>query len=63
MRVPIIPFVVAAVLLAGVWYLFNTMRSGQRTLDAPRLTRVADMEGIETEVAITPDGNHEGNYR
>lgn len=57
MRLPIIPFVVAVTLLAVVWYLFTTARQGQRTLDAPRLTRLADIDGIETEVAITPDGN------
>src|SRR5580692_10514165 len=56
MRLPIIPFVVAAVLLSAVWYLFTTTRSGDRTVDVPRLTRIGDIEGIETEVAITPDG-------
>src|SRR6185295_18663347 len=56
MRLPIIPFVVAAVLLGGAWYLFNASRSGLRTPDVPRLARLADVEGIETEVAVTPDG-------
>lgn len=55
MRLPIIPFVVAAALLGAVWYLFNATRSDQKTLDVPKLTRVADIEGTETEVAIAPD--------
>jgi Tol biopolymer transport system component len=57
MRLPIIPFVVAATLLAAVWYLFNATRSNHWTLDVPRLSRMADIDGIETEVAITADGN------
>ena len=60
MRLPIIPFVIAATLLTAVWYLFNATRSDHRTLDVPRLTRLADIEGIETEVAATPDGNRLG---
>src|SRR5262245_8684018 len=56
MRLPVIPFVVAVTLLAAVWYLFTATRSGHRTLDVPRLARLADVDGIETEVAITPDG-------
>src|SRR5215813_3230933 len=56
MRLPVVPFVIAATLLAAVWYLFNATRSGERTLDAPHLTRLADFPGVETEVAISPDG-------
>src|SRR5262245_58899384 len=56
MRLPVIPFVIAATLLAAVWYLFNATRSGERTLDAPHLIRLADCPGVETEVAISPDG-------
>src|SRR2546427_9769985 len=58
MRLPIIPIVVAVVLLTAVVYLFTVVtRSDQKVLDVPRLTRLADLEGIETEVAIAPDGN------
>src|SRR5262245_2605812 len=57
MRLPIIPIVIAVTLLGAVWYLFNATRSGERTLDAPLLGRLADINGIETEVAISPDGN------
>ncbi len=56
MRLPIIPFVVAVTLLAAVWYLFTATRSNSRTLDVPRLTRLADIEGVETEISITTDG-------
>src|SRR5215470_11523530 len=57
MRLPIIPFVIAATLLTTVWYFFNATRSNQRTLDVPRLSRLADIDGIETEVAATSDGD------
>src|SRR5215831_126182 len=57
MRLPIIPFVIAATLLTAVWYFFNTTRSDHRTLDVPRLSRLADIDGIETEVAATPEGD------
>ena len=57
MRLPVIPFVIAATLLAAVWYLFTTTRSDRHTLDAPRVARLVDIDGIETEVAIAPDGN------
>jgi Tol biopolymer transport system component len=57
MRLPLVPFIVAATLLATAWYFFTTARPGHKTLDAPRLTRLADIDGVETEVAISPDGN------
>ena len=57
MRLPIIPFVVAATLLAGAWYLFTATRPSHKTIDVPKLTRLADIDGIETEVAVAPDGN------
>jgi Tol biopolymer transport system component len=57
MRLPIIPLVVAASLLGAVWYLFTTLRSGVRTLEMPTITRLIDVDGIETEVAVTADGN------
>jgi Tol biopolymer transport system component len=57
MRLPIIPFVIAATLLTTVWYFFNATRSEHRTLDVPRLTRLADIDGIETEVAATSAGD------
>ena len=57
MKLPIVPFVIAVTLLSAVVYLFTATRSNHRTLDVPRLTRLADIDGIETEVAIAPDGN------
>src|SRR3989454_10410748 len=57
MRLPVIPFVVALTLLGAVWYLFTATGSGRRTLDVPRLSRLADIDGIETEVALTADAN------
>src|SRR5262245_46066433 len=57
MRLPVIPFVIAATLLAAVYYLFNATHSDRRSLDVPRLNRITDIEGIETEVAVSPDGS------
>ena len=56
MRLPVIPLVVAVTLLSVVLYLFNSIEP-VRTFDAPLLIRLADIEGIETEVAISPEGN------
>jgi Tol biopolymer transport system component len=56
MRLPIVPLVVAVTLLAVVWYFFTYTRPINRTLDVPRLSRLGDIEGIETEVAVTSDG-------
>src|SRR6516225_9647544 len=56
-RLPIVPFVIAATLLTAVWYFLIAARSGHKSIDVPRVTRLADIEGIETETAIAPDGN------
>src|SRR5437773_1014720 len=57
MRLPIVPFIIATTLLTAAWYLFTSTRPNHKTLDVPRLTRLADVDGIETEVAVAPDGN------
>jgi Tol biopolymer transport system component len=57
MRVPIVPFIVAATILLAAVYLFNSSKPSHRLLDVPHLTRLADIDGTETEVAIAPDGN------
>jgi Tol biopolymer transport system component len=57
MRLPIIPFVIAVTLLVAVWYFVAATSSPRRTLDVPRLNRLADIEGTESEVAFSPDGN------
>ena len=57
MRLPIVPFIIATTLLTAAWYLFTSTRPNHKTLDVPRLTRLADIDGIETEVAVAPDEN------
>jgi Tol biopolymer transport system component len=57
MRLPIIPLIVAATLLIAAVSFFNSARVDRYSLDVPRLTRLADVEGTESEVAIAPDGN------
>jgi Tol biopolymer transport system component len=56
MKIPWVPLVVAATLIAGVVFLFNSMDSGQKVFGQPRLEKVADLEGAETEVSVAPDG-------
>ena len=56
-RLPIVPFVIAVTLLTAVWYFLIAARSDRKSIDVPRVTRLADIEGIETETAIAPDGN------
>ena len=56
MKIPIIPLVVAASLVAIVLIIFNSMTSEHKVLGAPHLERLVDLEGIETEVTIGPDG-------
>ncbi len=57
MRLPIIPFIIAATLLMAAWYFFTSARPNRKTLDVPRLTRLADIDGIETEIAVAPEGS------
>jgi TolB protein len=57
MRLPIIPFLVAAIILAIAVYFLTVGGTPRLVLDAPRLSQIADLQGIETEVAIAPDGN------
>jgi Tol biopolymer transport system component len=56
MRLPIIPFLIAATILGTVVYLFNSTGSARRILDVPRLTRLADIDGVESEISPSPDG-------
>src|SRR5579884_1420990 len=57
MKLPIIPILVAGILLTGVVYLFNAgSGTDRRVLDVPKITRLTDVPGIETEVALSPDG-------
>jgi Tol biopolymer transport system component len=57
MKVPVIPLVVASTLIAGVVYLFNSASSGKMTFGEPRLEKLGDIGGTETEVAVAPDGS------
>src|SRR5262245_44525287 len=58
MRLPLVPILVAATILIAVVYLFNATGSGdRRILDVPHITRLAEVDGVETEVALSPDGS------
>ena len=56
MKLPIIPILVAAILLTLLVYFFNSTGPTKLTLDVPKLNRLADVDGIETDVAVSPDG-------
>jgi Tol biopolymer transport system component len=56
MKIPWVPLVVAATLVTIVVFLFNSMDSGPRVFGQPRLEKVADFDGDETEVSVAPDG-------
>src|SRR5688572_10005389 len=57
MKIPWVPLTVAATLVAIVVFLFNSMDSGPKVFGAPSLERLADLEGVETEVSVAPDGS------
>src|SRR5687767_6870775 len=57
MKIPWVPVVVAATLLAVVVFLFNSMDSGPKVFGQPRMERLADLDGVETEISIAPDGS------
>jgi len=56
MKLPIVPILVATILLTLVVYLFNSTSSPKIVLDAPKVNQLVGIEGIETEVAVSPDG-------
>jgi len=56
MRIPFTLAAIVALLLAGAIYLFNSPASRDAAFGAPRLTKIGDVDGVETEVAIAPDG-------
>jgi Tol biopolymer transport system component len=57
MKIPVVPLVIAVTLLGSVLILFNSMSSEKMVLGPPRLQRVVDLDGTETEVAAAPDGS------
>lgn len=56
MKIPWLPLIIAATLITVVVFLFNSMDSGPKVFGQPRLERIADLEGAETEVSMAPDG-------
>jgi len=57
MRIPVVPLLIALVLLGAVVYFVTTASAPPRShFGAPLITRVGDIDGVETEVAIAPDG-------
>ena len=57
MRLPIIPLAVMAVLIGGGAIFVLTFTGPLvRSLDAPQLAALVDVDGVETEVAIAPGG-------
>ena len=56
MKIPVIPLAVAATLVGGVVYLYNSANSERTVMGEPRLEKLVDLEGTETEVAVAPDG-------
>src|SRR5688572_24240207 len=57
MKIPWVPLTVAATLVVVVVFLFNSMDSGPKVFGQPRLEELADLDGVETEVSIAPDGS------
>jgi Tol biopolymer transport system component len=56
MRLPIIPIAVIVVVLGGFAALITSPGPVVLVLDAPTLTPLFELDGLETEVAIAPDG-------
>lgn len=57
MKIPILPILIAVGLLGVVIYVVSSASAPPRAhFGAPILTRIGEFEGIETEVAIAPDG-------
>jgi len=56
MKIPWVPLVVAATLVAIVVFLFNSMDSGLKVFGQPRLESLADLDGNETDVSLATDG-------
>jgi Tol biopolymer transport system component len=56
MKVPVIPLTVATILVIGVIFLFKSMSSGHKVFGKPRLEKLVDLDGTETELTVSPDG-------
>ena len=57
MKIPWVPLIVATTLIIVVVFVFNSMDSGRpMVFGQPRLEKVADLDGTETEISVAPDG-------
>jgi Tol biopolymer transport system component len=56
MRLPIIPITVVAVLMGVVASLITLVPPAERFLGAPIVSALMDIDGVETDVAVAPDG-------
>ena len=56
MKIPWIPLVVATILVVVVVFLFNSIGSTQKVFGQPRIEKLVDLDGTETEVSFAPDG-------
>lgn len=56
MRLPVIPIVVMILVLGAAIGVFLLSRPTEPTLGAPITSALIDVDGIETEVAVAPDG-------
>ena len=56
MRIRVIPFVVAVILIGTAVFFLTMTGPVRRSLDAPVVYALIDVAGIETDLAIAPDG-------
>src|SRR6185436_16349917 len=56
MKLPIVPIVIAATVLLAAIFFLRSSGPTKRVPGAPKLTKLVDIEGVETEAAIAPDG-------
>lgn len=56
MRIPVIPMAVVAILASVVLGLITLLPPAERFLDAPIVRALLDIDGVETDVAVAPDG-------
>ena len=56
MKLPIVPIVVAATVLLAAVFALRSIGPTKHVLGIPKLTKLIDIEGTETEAEISPDG-------
>ena len=56
MRIRVIPIVVAVILIGTAVFFLTMTGPVRRSLDAPEVSALIDVAGIETDLAIAPDG-------